>query len=515
MAEENKNKPRIKAEAGVRKASKLPTPKRGIGTAGIAFYQQIVEQIQPYELRWPQSVKTFEAMKNDDAIATVLKLTYNLIESAFANQKITYNKSSPESEQAAEFLQYCLDHLDSNTWMQVIRNIETFKQNGFSIVEKIYNRIPADNQWYGDYEYRISDLCNRPQMSLDESTPFEVGSGGRRIKAVRQKDNFFQNKFSNNLFVAPDDITGKGYKRIQRKKLMLFGENATDSTPFGNPVLRYCYKSWKEKLFLEDLEINGASKDLAGIIELAIPSEILNKAAADPTSEESQMVESMINQAANIHSGMQSSIIRPSDLQEGSSSVTDYSTRLLGIEGGGKSFEVSDMIQKRRKAIFDVWGAGHTLTGEGSVSYNSAEVKNAIHMHYIKADIKVIEDVLNKDLIPQLFNVMNDKNLSYKDLPKIVAGDIDKISYDEAGKLIQRVKSVNGLVLSKHNIIRMHEMMGFDVDHMEALSLPELIEMMESSDKGQSRAGESKGSSGTGETQKGGSNSTINSENSA
>lgn len=306
-------------------------PKRGIGTAGIAFYQDMVNRLQPYELRWPQSMKTFEAMRNDDAIATVLKLNYNLIEAAFSDYTIEYNKKSVESEKAAKFLKYCLENLDSSSFLQVIRNVETFKEKGFSIVEKIYKQVD-DGEYTG--LWRVSDLANRPQISLDGSTPFEVSGGGRRLKALRQWDQYFQDKFNNNYFIPPDDMTGKGYKRIPRKKFMLFGENATDTTPFGTPLLRACYKAWKEKVLLEDLEVNGASKDLAGIIEVAIPGDILDKAAIDPSSSEAIMVEDIMTAAANIHSGEQPYIVLPSDLQEGSSSVKEYTASLKGLEGG-------------------------------------------------------------------------------------------------------------------------------------------------------------------------------------
>lgn len=495
------NKKNRKNKQAIQKQAMAPSakiPKKGVGTSGIAYYRELIDRIQPYELRWPQSMRTFESMKNDDAVATVIKLTYNLIEAAFSKYRIKYNKDNPDSVKAAKLLEWSLENLDSNTFLQVIRNIETFKEKGFSIIEKIYKPV-QDGEFEG--MWRVSDLANRPQMSLDDETPFEVNSGGRRIRAIRQWQQYFQNRYNDNLFIAPIDVTGSGYKRIRRSKFMLFGENATDTTPFGTPLLRSCYKAWKEKLLLEDLEINGASKDLAGIIELAIPAEIMNKAANDPTSDEAAMVNTLIDQAANVHNGMQSSIIRPSDLQQGSNTVTEYSTRLLGIEGGGKTFDVTNMIQQRRKAIYDIWGAGHTLTGEGSVSYNSAEVQNAIHMHYIKADIKVIEDVLNKDLVPQLINVLNEMNLSYKDLPKIEAGDIEVLSSDEAGKLIQRVKSVNGVALTKENIIQLHKFMGLDTEHMEDLSQEELLSLMEVGSKGASRSGESQGSSGTGDSQ--------------
>lgn len=487
------NKDIIKAEAPPKKAAKMP--KRGVGTSGIAFYQQIINRLQPYELRYPQSMKTFECMKNDDAIATVLKLTYNLIESAFSRYTIEYNKNSPESTRAAEFLEWCLENLDSGSFLQVIRNAQTFKEKGFSIVEKIYKQVD-DGEYKG--MWRVSDLQNRPQLSLDPTTPFEIQSGGRRIKALRQWTQFFENLFNDNLFIEPSDITGTGYKRIPRKKFMLFGENATDTTPFGTPLLRSCYKAWKEKVLLEDLEVNGASKDLAGIIEIAIPSDILDKAASDPSSDEAAMVDGLLRDAANIHSGEQPYIVLPSDLQANSNSVKDYSTTLKGIDGSGRQFQPAEMIQKRRKAIFDIWGAGHTLTGEGSVSYNSAEVKNATHMHYIKTDIKTLEDVINRDLVPQMFNVMNEMGLSHKDLPKIRAGDIDKLSADEAGKLVQRGLSVNGIAKTKDNILAWHEKLGFDTTHMEDMPIEELLESLSVGDEGDSRSGDGMKTAGDG-----------------
>lgn len=474
-------------------------PKRGIGTAGIAFHQLLVDRLQPYELRWPQSMRTFEAMKNDDAIATPLKLTYNLIEAAFSEYEIEYNKNNPESKRAAEFVHWCLENLDGKSFLQAIRNAATFKEKGFSLLEKIYKKVNT-----GEYKdmYRISDLANRPQMSLYDISPFEIEAGGRRVKAARQYDQYFENYFNNNFFIEPRDITGRGYKRIPRKKFMLFGEDATDTTPFGTPILRACYKAWKEKILLENLEVNGASKDLAGIIELAVPSEILDKAANDPSSDEAMMVEDLLTSAANIHAGEQPYIVLPSDLQAGSSTTKEYSATLKGLEGGGKQYSTTEMIQSRRRSILDIWGAGY-LAGDGIASYNSAEVKNTIHMFYIKSDITVIENVLNKDLIPQLINQMNEHvfNLSHKDLPRVKAGDIETISADEAGKLVQRGLSVNGIAKTKDNIIAWHQKLGFDTRHMEDMDEDELLSYLEMGGAMQSRASEGKGTSGVGNTQ--------------
>ena len=479
-----------------------------IGTQGIAFYQDIVNRIQPYELRYPQSMRTFEAMKNDDAISSVLNLNYVMIESAFSKYKVKFNKESEKSREAAKFVEWSLKSMEGQTFLQAIKNIETFKEKGFSIVEKVYKKVDK-----GEYEgmFKLKELAHRPQLSLDESTPFEIFDGGRKIIALRQNTQYFYNFANNNRFINPPDLTGFGYKRIPRKKFMLFGDNATDSTPFGQPLLRACYKAWKEKVLLEDLEINGASKDLAGIIELAVPADIIDKAGQDPSSPEAEMLNQMMTDAANIHSGTQSYFLTPSDLQDGSSSVKDYGLRLLGLEGGGKQFETSVLIQQRRKAIFDIWGAGHTITGEGSVSYNSSEVSAAIHGKYIQRDISIIESILNHDLIPQWLNVLNGMGLSVDDLPSIEAGEIDDLSIDELSKFIQRVGTSGYLPVVPEVINHILSGSGIDYRVPDDMSTEDLKDMLSDNT---SNSGEGDGTSGVGSTQSFGSNSSKNKENS-
>lgn len=426
----------------IKKASPATsTRKFGVGTSGFSFFQDIVNRIQPLEMRWPYSIKTFEAMKNDDAIATVLRLNYALVESAFSNKRITYNKKSTKSKRAAKFLEYGINNMKSMSFLDSIRAMATFKEKGFSVIEKIYPNIKS-----GEYSGMSGlDLGFRPQLSLDTSIPFEIDSGGNRIISARQNTSYFANKTTFGSFI-PTDQSALGYKRIMRGRFVLIGEGCNESTPFGNPILRACYKPWKEKLMLEDLEINGASKDLAGIIEIAIPSDILEKAAKDPESFEAQIVGEMIEDARAVHAGRQSSFVRPSDVQSGSNSIPDYSFRLLGLEGGGKQFNTSEMIKERRKAIFDVFGAGYVSSQDGgSVSYNSAEVKSSTHMDFIKSDIRIIEDGYNRDIIPQWLNVINDMKLSYEDMPKIVAGEIHPISLEELSKYGQRLTAVNQL----------------------------------------------------------------------
>ena len=87
-------------------------------------------------------------------------------------------------------------------------------------------------------------------------------------------------------------------------------------------------------------------------------------------------------------------------------------------------------------------------------------------------------------------------------MPKFIPADVVGISYDELGKFIQRIKSVNALTpeIYKHVL----EVGGFPTDGVDEIDY---------TDKGKSRSGESQGTSGTGDTQSGGANSSTNMEN--
>lgn len=472
-----------------------------VGSQGLAYYESIVDRLRPFELKFPQCLKTFERMKLDDAVGAVLQINYVLIESAFKNYKIKPRADSERSKQLADFIRYQLENMRDTTFFQAIKNIETFKEKGFSIVEKVYEKPSQPYQISGiDVKYDLVALANRPQLSLKGDRPFTYTDGGRKIAAVYQDLNSFYNLDRFGAYVPTENYTIDNGVEIIRPKFMLFGDNATDATPFGNPLLRSCWKAWKEKVLLEDLEVNGASKDLSGIIKITCPEDIIRKANADPNSDEAIMIEGLMDDAAALHNGSQPFIFLPSDIQKTSTSTKAYDFSLTGLDGGSKAYNTSDLIKARRKAIFDTFGAGALLLGEGSSgSYNLAESKNAIHAHYIKRDISIIEDVINHDLIPQML-LLNDIEFDVLDLPKIKAGPIEKLAADDIGKLIQRFMSVNGLVMTKENIIAYHEMAGFDVDHLENMSQEELLQKM-NSEKGTSRSGEGMGTSGTGNSQ--------------
>ena len=89
-----------------------------------------------------------------------------------------------------------------------------------------------------------------------------------------------------------------------------------------------------------------------------------------------------------------------SDLQAGSTSAKQYGVTLRGVDGGSKSFQTKDLINERKKAILDVFGAGFLAVGQDNVGSNGlAETKNSIHSMYVDHDCKIIEEAINQALV--------------------------------------------------------------------------------------------------------------------
>ena len=473
--------------------------KGAVGTNAIDSVQKWAIGLKPYELQFPQNMRTFHEMyTRDESVGGVLNATYTFVENAFKDWRIIPNKNNPESVKIANYLTYCFSTM-RGTMREFARNAATFNQFGFSVIEKDYRRL--DLSKYNEElpkgldptdAWQVDKLRFIPQRSLDPSEPFIIINGGRDIAAARQNPAWFLNSAHSFQYTTP----AVPAVNIGRNKFMLMGVNVTGSNPMGVSPLEQIWTYWKEKKFYEDYLSVGVSKDMAGMPLLRLPVEILNKANADPTSPEGMMVAAMCSDVAAMHAGEQNFMYLPSDVQP-QGNKTDYDLEFLGISGQGKQFDLQEIINKRREAIYSSFGALNLISNESKGGYNQLEGQNNIHYAFITNTIDTITDCINNDLIPQLL-ALNNIPYTIKDLPKFKAGDIASVSLDEVGKFIQRVASVGMLPAVPAIFNEVLAKGDFDYRIDENMSQEEL-QAISTGDT--SRAGESKGSSGTGNSQ--------------
>jgi hypothetical protein len=292
------------------------------------------------------------------------------------------------------------------------------------------------------------------------------------------------------------------YPFIKKEQMLLFRQNPIDNNPQGDSPLMHCYDAWLEKKLVEKYEVVGVSKDLGGAIVLEVPSELINK-ANDPVNYPDEAAEyaALQDDAAALHAGESSYIVMSSDVDP----ITNqklYDITLKGIDGGGKQYKTSDIIDQKRKSIYNVFGAGFLLLGQDSVgSYNLSSTATSTHAIYVQRNIMWKTDVINTQLLTTLLEV-NNIHLDWEDMPVFEPADPDEMDLDIVSKAVQRMKSVGGL--TPQAMKTMYERSGLPTEGISELTFD---------DGDTSRAGESKGSSGTGNTQSGGKSSATNSEN--
>lgn len=459
------------------------------GTFALAKVQVDSERMKAEEIRWPNLIGTVESMKQDATVATGLDMLYTFVEKAFKDFKVIPGESE-ESKKAAKFVEYCLKNMDGQTLRQFARDAATFNEYGLSVVEKVYTQITV-----GEYvgKYKVKNLAFRPQASLSRTNPIVYNEDGSAIIGIKQSLSAFQNYTASEIGVGGVS-TRMSDVIIPINRVMLMNTGGSSSQALGVSPLVGCYRAWREKILIENLEVVGATKDMGGVIELKIPSQILNKAAMDPSSPEADMVRGLMSDAANAHSGEQSFFMLPSDTKD---NAPQYSMTLKGIDGMGKQYSTAQLISDRKKSILDRLGAGFINVGnDKGGSYNLSESKQTIHTQFVQRVNEIILEALNENLLPQLL-ALNDMRLPETEMPYVKAGEIVDVDMEGFSKAIQRIGAVGYLPKTPKVINRVLEVLGIDEKIEEDISQEELMKLL-GEDTSRAGDGMTKGSSGNG-----------------
>ena len=149
--------------------------------------------------------------------------------------------------------------------------------------------------------------------------------------------------------------------------------------------------------------------------------------------------------------------------------------------------------------------------GQDSVgSYSLADSKSSLVAMAIESRLKEIQDVLNKDLMVQLFEL---NGWSTEELPEFVYGDLDEVDLDKFSQAIQRIKANALIAPTAGNVNYIAEVLGLPDRVEEGMPQEELNELLGSSTS-RSGDGMSKGSgNGTSDNPASRDNSTSNKEN--
>lgn len=434
-----------------------------------------IEEEELEDLSWPQNLDTYSTMLKDDAVSIAIRAKNTLIIRALQDRQIMPGDADDEeSVEAAKFVSWCLDNMDEGTFYSTLQDICTYNTYGFSALEKVWT-IAKSGEYKG--RVKIKKLASRSQRSLSTYTPVSYTEDGRKFLGLNQSR---RNLPRYNTIPYGYNNSSTDVISIPVERLMMFSYEGYHNNVLGNSPLKGVYVAWKEKKLIEEYQVIGVTKDLGGTPLIKIPIEMLSKASADPASDEARTVETLMRDVANMHAGEQSYVILPSDYDE-TTKTPLFDVKLMGIEGSGKQFDLSQAIKDRKQAILDNFGAGFiSLGNEGGGSHALMDGKTTVHEAFVEYDIKFITEVFENQLFPQLL-ALNGIKLPQSKMPRMKPSKISAENIDTVSKMIQRVFAVGAVPQTVEVTNEVLEQLGFEYKVPEGTTEEELMQMMPNS----------------------------------
>lgn len=235
--------------------------------------------------------------------------------------------------------------------------------------------------------------------------------------------------------------------------------------------------------------------------------------ADDALEAEKQVYLYYQNIIRNIQNNEQSGLILPQMFDP--ESRQPYFKFDLVSPAGGATYNARDAIQAWDSKMLQALFADFLKMGQDQVgSYSLADTKSSTAAMAIEHRLKEIQDVLNKDLIPSVYER---NGWDKEELPEFVYGDLEERDLEEFSKFIQRCKAVGLIAPTRENVNYIAKVAGLPYQVKEDMTQEELNELLgpPETKSGEGMATASGGLSGTSNSASKDDDSVSNSENSA
>jgi len=356
---------------------------REIGRTGLRYTgQNIVDDELAKCLKWPLSIETYKKMTSDPIIAGSLFLIKQYIRKVEWDIE-AYNglEASDEDKRKADIIRKNLFEQMKRSWDEVITDILSFIQYGFSFHEPTYQVIQG-NILFKDFPIRAQDTI----------TEIEMDNKGY-LKKIQQT-------VANAISVS--STLPKTQIDIPAKRLLHFRTDSYKNNPLGRSVLKNAYKPYFFKNQLEEVEAVGIERELNGLPEFRIPSEYFN-ANPEEEPERYQTLQEFIKIGQNIRQNEQSCLFLPSDRDDTGNPLFDFE---LKASKGTRAIDVSKVVERYDNRIAQSMITDFMLMGAGSTgSFALSDNKIGSFVASLEAFLEVIAAEFNRKAIPRLYEL--------------------------------------------------------------------------------------------------------------
>lgn len=463
-----------KTKTTVEKANGVDNPERfrlgSIGYSGLKIFDGVVETEMVADLKYPKSNETYEKMMLHPAVNASIALHKSMV--GKATYRFLPPKGATEEEKSqTKIIEEMLGDMET-TLPDVVAEAMTMLDYGYAPLEKIFRRRTKDaGSLYDDGLIGVRKISLRHQKSISK---FIFSEDGENVTGIKQDITLLSDPYNRYTKISANSPV------IPRSKFLLFTAGDKKTNPFGTSPLRNVYLPWKYLQAIEELQASGVAKDLQGLPILHIPAQYM---AEDATPAQKQFYLWAQNIVRNIQMNSQSGVVLPM-IFDPETRQPLFKMELLSTDGK-KNYDTGKIIEYYRTMIFIGLSADVLLQGATQVgSFGVGSLKTSLTGNAVEGYLKHIVEVLNNDLIRQLYE-LNNWDASRR--CKIDYEGFESVDVDTYGKTVQRM-SATGMLPKTLGVINTN-LRTLGIDELSADTTQEELDKMLTPDTSRSGDG--------------------------
>lgn len=331
--------------------------------------------------------------------------------------RITPADDTDAAQKEADFVQSIMDDM-SHTWEDFVAEALSMLQYGYSVHEIVYKKREG-------------------RTGTDPSSQDDGRIGIKRLP-IRGQDTILKWFFDANGQVA--GVTQQPWVGplvdLPAAKLLLFRPMQHKNNPEGRSILRSAYRPYYFCKRIEEQEAILFER-FSGFPVMSVPAALLSAAAAgDPAAVAA--VENYKKIITNVRIDEQMGLLKPSDhftSGDGTISAAEmYKFELVTPASARASVNPHQTIERYKLDILTSMLADFITTGHASRGTQSSAIQKVdIFFQAIEGWLKAIAAVLNKHLLPKLWEL---NNLDDKLMPKFAPDMAQRIDLDALGNFV-------------------------------------------------------------------------------
>lgn len=414
------------ADAGV------VVPRISLTEQGFVGLRTSAGQIFPESnaaFNYPNFIQTVNEIRHNPTVGSVMNV-YRMFISRVNWRVEPHKDAGPIEQERAKIVQSMTDDME-HSWCSFVEEAVPYLEYGFGIHEKVLRRrLTRNGSIYNDGLVGIRKLAPRNQDTIDK---WVFNDDGSELVGVRQNISRIENSYR---FINRKDEGG--LIPIDRNKFLLFTASGNRGNPQGNSIYKAIYLSYKILSLLQDNELIGISKDIQGILKIAIPPEYLAPDASDSHKETVRSFQAIID---SYNAGTQRGLLVP-NMIDGDSKLPLFTYDLMEAKGSAK-YDVEAIIKRLQSDILSALNCDIVKLGSsGDGSFSLASAKTSVLALAIDYRLREMASVLNTDLMKTIYQA---NGWSCEKMAKFVYEDIEDIDMEAMGKFIQQTFSVGAI----------------------------------------------------------------------